>query len=34
MINWIKRKLAERKYRKELKKKLEKLKSADPFIYD
>ena len=34
MIKWIKDWFAERKHKKELKKKLEKLKEQDPFIYE
>ena len=33
LINWVKKKLAERKRKKEFKKKLEELRKRDPFIY-
>jgi hypothetical protein len=33
-IKWIKNKIADYKYRKAQKKKLEKLKKQDPFIYE
>jgi|TARA_R110002074_G_C12157902_1_gene630897 hypothetical protein len=34
MIEWIKDKIAEIKYRRKVKKKIKKLKDQDPFIYD
>ena len=34
MIRWIKNKIAEWKYKRKMKKKLEELKKKDPFIYD
>ena len=34
MINWIKDWFAERKLRKQMKKKLKELKDKDPFIYE
>lgn len=34
MIKWIKNKIAEWKYKRKMKKKLEELKKKDPFIYD
>ena len=34
MINWIKNKLAERKYKKRMEAKLKKLQEQDPYIYD
>ena len=34
MIKWIKNKIAEYKYKRKMKKKLEELKKKDPFIYD
>jgi len=33
-VKWIKDIIEERKYRKELKKKLEEMAKKDPFIYD
>ena len=34
MIKWIKNKIAEWKYKRKMKKKLDELKKKDPFIYD
>lgn len=34
MINWIKDKIAEWKYKRKLKAKLKKLQEQDPYIYD
>lgn len=34
MIKWIKDKIADWKYKRMIKKKLERLKDEDPFIYD
>jgi len=34
IFNWIKKKIAERKRKKEFKKKLEELRKRDPFIYN
>ena len=34
LINWIKKDLADRKRKKEFKKKLEELRKRDPFIYN
>ncbi len=34
LINWIKKLIAERKRKKEFKKKLEELRKRDPFIYN
>jgi len=34
MINWIRNKIAEWKYKRMLKKKLKRLAEKDPFIYD
>lgn len=34
IFNWIKKKIADRKRKKEFKKKLEELRKRDPFIYN
>tara|TARA_B100000965_G_C18980044_1_gene493617 strand:- start:198 stop:302 length:105 start_codon:yes stop_codon:yes gene_type:complete len=34
MISWIKKKIAEWKYRRKLKEKMKRMKEEDPFIYD
>lgn len=34
LINWLKKKIADRKRKKEFKKKLEELRKRDPFIYN
>ena len=34
MIKWIKNKIAEYKYKRRMKKKLEELNKKEPFIYD
>ena len=34
MIKWIKKKIAEWKYKRNLKKKIKKLQEDDPYIYD
>jgi len=34
MINWIKNKIAEIKFKRKMKKKLKELKDKDPFIYE
>jgi hypothetical protein len=34
MVGWIKKKIAEYKAKKQLKKRLEELRKRDPFIYD
>jgi len=33
-IKWIKKKIAEYKYKKKMKEKLKKLQEQDPYIYD
>jgi|TARA_R110000803_G_C11980651_1_gene320704 hypothetical protein len=33
-VKWVKKKLAERKYKKRMEAKLKKLQEQDPYIYD